>query len=133
MNANISQSELTVLTYLHEHAKGYGRGFQISPEELVEALNIEFSQLVKDASYLESHGLIGVETIQSDEAYIPIGFFLQGLGEDYMRELELQINAQGQAPSGVRRITVKVLGELGKIARDTAVKVLTDLTARHLT
>ena len=113
-NANISEAELTLLTYLHEHAKGYTEEFGI-PAPIAEGdLQVPAQQLGKDLSYLVAHGLAGRKVVtnpgfqrlvhDNTGQLVPLKFimWISGDGENFMRELEAQ-------PGVARRLTTTVL------------------------
>jgi hypothetical protein len=126
MTAHISESELKLLVYLHENVGGYGKNHHVPPPQICRDLGIDLAVLTKDGSYLEEHGLAGIEVVSHKN---PLGLidklsvdavYLTGLGEDYVRALENQ-------PSIGRKLSVKVLGELGKVVTQVAREILTEL------
>jgi hypothetical protein len=126
MTAPISESELKLLVYLHEHVGGYGENHHVAPAQVCRDLEIDEAALKKDGSYLEEHGLAGIEVVPHKNTLGLIdklsvnAVYLTGLGEDYVRNLE-------NKPSIGRTLTVKGLGELGKVVIDVAREVLTEL------
>jgi hypothetical protein len=118
MKANINEDELKLLAYLHEHAEGYTEEFQLTPGEVAEEMQIEFKKFAKDASYLASFGLIGMNTIDNSSldgrSYGFMGMWLTGHGENYMRELE-------QQPGIARKLTVGAVSELWEMGKGTIV------------
>ncbi len=119
MNANINEDELKLLAYLHERAEGYDENFRFEPEPVGSELSIDDRELRKIASYLVSHGLVGMEASRFDNGDVLLhGLWLTGAGEDYVRELEAQ-------PSVSKKITVAVVKEMGNALRTVAVAVLT--------
>jgi hypothetical protein len=123
MSTNISQSELSLLAYFHENANGFGKEFGVSPDKIRQALGTSEDDFVKDVSYLEEHKLVGslhlnLSTMNRAAFYKLGSVWLTGLGENYMRELE---RAQGVG----KRITVKVVKEMGSALERIAIGVLT--------
>lgn len=115
MNANISEEELSLLAYLHEHAKAYGQHGRFGPKEIIDALKFDDTTFVKHVSYLVEHDLIGIKTMdvstmKTGPKHRIIGVWITGTGENFMRELEAQ-------PGIARKITVASLKELGKAER----------------
>ena len=129
MKANINEDELRLLAYLHERAEGYDENFQLDPAIVGKELVLDAPQLAKAASYLASHGLVGMETADtstfSGRSFLFNGLWLTGTGEDYMRELEDQ-------PGVGKKITVAVVREMGSTLRTIAVGVLTELVKRQV-
>ncbi|HEX5243545.1 MAG TPA: hypothetical protein VFW23_09825 [Tepidisphaeraceae bacterium] len=123
MKANISQDELGLMAYLHEKARGFSQGFALDPTEVANALDIPFTQLQKDSSYLAGKGLVGLNEADASSsdgpASILFGLWLTSDGEDFMRELEA-------APGVATRITVAVVKETWSGMREIAVGVLTE-------
>jgi hypothetical protein len=120
MKANINEDELKLLACLRENARGYSDDFQFDPALVQSELNVPEEELVKNASYLASHGLIGLQVAVTRDGCEGIGsLWLTGTGEDYMRELDA-------APGIARKVTVAVVAEMGKTLRDIAVAVLSN-------
>jgi hypothetical protein len=126
LTSNINEGELKLLTYLHEHAAGFGRNFPFDPGDVVKALGLTQEQFQKDLSYLSQHGLTEGHVVEQSQAsgnpprFANPQFWLTGLGEDYMRALE-------KAPSIGRKLTVAVVTELWSTG-----KSLLEATAAHL-
>lgn len=119
MIAHINEDELKLLTYLHEHAKGYGERFGLSDKAAMGAIGMDEPAFKKAYSYLQEHGLAGHRIDTAGTVWIDCGTYITGLGEDYMRELE-------KAPSIARKLTVGALKQLGNVVQDVAVKALTE-------
>ena len=134
MNANISTDELRLLAYLHEHATGYTEQFRFEPQEVCTALEITEEQIKKDTSYLASHGLAGMQVVdfgtrRSPHAFELNSIWLTGDGENYMREIEVQV--EKEEPGMFKKIGVKAVEVGEKIVMAIAVKVLTDKLSGH--
>lgn len=124
MKANISEDELKLLAYLHEHARGFNKHFHIEAKALLADLSLTDDQLKCHSSYLEAHGLAGVTASfvgsLGDQHPIIRGIWITGLGEDYMRELE-------DSPTVSRKLTAGVVTETWGVLKAVAAKVLGDL------
>jgi|GEM_PF-3969867 len=132
MTAHINEDELKLLTYLHEHAKGFTEQFSFAPDELERELGIDEEKLKKDASYLHDHGLARMRTLDKTTyaglSFTLVGVWLTGLGENYMRSLEAQ-------PSIGRKLTVGAVSELWAMGKgaivSTAGQLLSEFARHH--
>jgi hypothetical protein len=127
MSVNLSQSELTLLAYLHDHAGTSGERVRLDPKPITRNLRIGAGQFAEDSACLAGHGLAGVRDFRGpDGNEAPSSrrsaIWLTGKGEDYLRRL-------AAAPGVRRRITVAVVTEMGASLRDIAAEVLTDFIA----
>jgi hypothetical protein len=129
MNANINEDELRVLAFLHETVAGYDENFELDPKAVGKSLALDEQQLAKTASYLASHGLVGMATADTStfngHAFLFTALWLTGKGEDYMRELEAQ-------PGIGKRITVALVRETWNTLRPVAVGLLTAYGSHHI-
>jgi hypothetical protein len=136
MNANINDDELKLLAYLHEHSAGYGSTFPYVPGEIAQAMTVAWELFIKNASYLEEHGLVGLRVLDASStdgpAFIQDRIWLTGDGENYMRELEERLKVEEKQPGPARKITMRVVAETGSVLRSIAVAVLTDFTEKKL-
>lgn len=119
MIAHINEDELKLLTYLHEHAGGYGEKFGLSDKSAMGTIGLDEPAFKKALSYLEEHGLAGHRIDTAGLVWLDYDTYITGLGEDYMRELE-------NAPGIARKLTLRALKQLGNVVLDVAVKVLTE-------
>ena len=134
MNANISTDELKLLAYMHEHATGYTENFSFDAAEVCVELTITEEQFNKDLSYLASHGLAGMSTADAStygelNSFILTGVWLTGDGENYMREVEAQV--EKNEPGKFKKIGMKAVEIGGDLVKAVAIKVLTDKLSRH--
>lgn len=127
---NISKEELAILAYLHEHARGFTEAFPFVPAEVAAAMDRAVDQFLKDASYLEAHGLVGMNVIDASSSdgpsFIHMDMWLTGDGENFVRELE-------QQPGIARRITTKTVGAIYDAGREIVVRVLGDFLSGRVT
>ena len=86
---HISQEELLLLTFLHENSRGYGPQFKMAPSKIVAGLNIDHPQLLRCASYLAEHRLIGLNSYDTsglgdgaEGSFYLSAVYLTGFGED---------------------------------------------------
>lgn len=130
MEAHINQDELRLLTYMHEHAPGFGERYKINPKNVCEGLGIDVDALGRSASFLEEHGLVGMVTYDigrrdNPDDFVLRAIYLTGLGETYMRDLERQ--------SGIgTRLTLAVLSRLEKVAIDAGSKILAEIIVARM-
>lgn len=132
MKSNINEQELTLLTYLHEQAQGFGKEFQQPADAIMAALNLTADQLRKAGSYLQEHGLAGVVVTPvvtfDQEGQVEVeSLWLTGLGEDYLRELEA-------APGVGSKLTVAAISEMWGMGKGVivaaAAKILSEIMVR---
>jgi hypothetical protein len=118
---NISEDELSLLAHLHEYAKGYTAEFPFEVEAATKALGLTEEKLAKDLSYLVGHNLAGWKAFSrrtsAGHSFCLTEFWITGLGEDYMRDLEGQ-------PGVGRRITTKVVKEGWEVIKGAAADLL---------
>jgi hypothetical protein len=114
-----------LLTYLHEHAKGFGRDFWFATETLAEALHLPVGEARKAWSYLEGFGLVGgLPEWASTDGEPPL--YLTSLGESYMREVEERLADQELIERG-KRFGVAALKTGWEIALSVGTSVLSEL------
>jgi hypothetical protein len=112
MDINISADELTLLAYLHEHATGYTPADILTRkpmQDMLTSLNLSLPEFRKQVTFLASFGLVGVSEIvftntMGGGAEIN-GVGITGAGENYIRELEAELEKGNRASSkrSVRR------------------------------
>src|SRR5713101_3018336 len=120
METNINEDELTLLSYLHENAKGYGRRFALDADEVAEQLTWSQDQFCKAASYLAEWDLVVLADDIDDDPMISF-VALAGEGENYMRELEKRLADQTLLGRGKRATLAGITG-LVKTARDAVIQ-----------
>jgi hypothetical protein len=123
MKANITEDELKMLAYLHEHAGGCGERHSMGGAQLCRELGLADKQLSGNLSYLEGHDLAGARVTDASsfngQFFIINSIWLTSNGEDYMRELENQ-------PGVPKKVTLAVVKQMGTAFRDIAIGVLTN-------
>jgi hypothetical protein len=129
MKANINEAELSLLAYLHEHARGFNEHYLSVTKIIQTDLELSDAQLHFQSSYLAAHGLVGVNATfvgsLGDQHPVIRGLWITGLGEDYMRELEA-------APGVGKKLGAGMVREMGAALRTIAVAVLSDFLKRHV-
>jgi hypothetical protein len=89
MSENISQTELSLLVYLHEHSGGAGERIGLDPKPIRRSLRLSMNQFIADAASLTARGFAGVRDLRPDANDVPSSkcsaIWLTGKGEDYLR------------------------------------------------
>lgn len=126
---NISKDELRLLAHLHEHAVGYGEGFNFDSRVLLQALEMDESGFTKTVTYLSAFELVGARISRAGDGAATQSLirwvWLTGHGENFMRELENQ-------PGIGTKITSKTASFLYDTAKGVIVKVLGEFLAGRL-
>jgi hypothetical protein len=135
MTVLISKNEMRLLGYLHEHAKGFDQRSQFKPDIVAQALRISLDQLNRDSSFLASHSLAGVASLDmstfSGVNHKMVGIWLTGDGENLMRHLEQELDSQlegapDQTPGMAKRLTLKASDFVYDTAKAVIVKIVAD-------
>ena len=71
MLANISQAELTLLEYLHEHSGGLCSRIWLDPKPISKSLGISANQLIDNSASLAAHGFAGVRDSRPNANDLP--------------------------------------------------------------
>jgi hypothetical protein len=133
MTINISKSEMRLLGYLHENAKGYDERFMFTPASVSKALGITMDQLQKDSSFLSQHNLAVVKSLDMSTFnginHQMVGLWLTGYGENLMRTVESDLEqeltkAPDYQPSVGVKFTMKAATFLMETAKDITVQVV---------
>jgi hypothetical protein len=97
MVASLSQTELTLLQYLHEHSGGSGERIWLDPKPIARRLRISVTQFAADSASLAALGFAGVRDFRADANDVPSAkrsaIWLTGKGEDYLRLAQYQRRA----------------------------------------
>jgi hypothetical protein len=92
MSASISQSELALLKYLHEHSGQSGERIWLDPKPIIQSLHITMTQLAENSASLGAHGFAGVRDFRPDANNVPSSkcsaIWITRKGEDYLRALQ---------------------------------------------
>ena len=92
MPVNVSQPELTLLQYLHEHAGVSGGRIGLNPRAVMRALRINMTRLTEDAASLAAHGLAGVRFARRGADDLPSStcsaIWVTEKGEAYLKQLQ---------------------------------------------
>jgi len=128
---NIDKGELRLLGYLHANASGYGPGYNFGSKAVMEALNIDDLKFDRQATFLESFNLIGIESVVAEPSTpdepsrIIMSIYLTGHGEDYMRAIEKE-------PSVGRKLTDRIISELWDAGKGPTVLAVAKLLLAEL-
>ena len=89
MSANISQAELTLLQYLHEHSGVSGGRIGLDPKPITRELRISMTQLAEHSAALAAHGFAGVRHTRPGADEVPSStcsaIWVTSKGQDYLR------------------------------------------------
>ncbi len=140
MTIQISKDEMRLLAYLHEHAQGFDDRFAFHPAKIATDLGITKPQLQRDSSFLSSHGLTGVRSLNMTTfnavTHSLSDIWLTGHGENLMRTLENQMEEQllnyTEEPSAAGRITLKVMSFLWDKSQDIVVGIVSQYIGNHI-
>jgi hypothetical protein len=121
IHGNISETEMQILAYLHEHAAGYDDNYPFDCDTIKRELAMDDVTFRRAVSFLDQWRLVGLrgEKVRNSQAH---NFLLgqiwpTGLGENYVRDVE-------ESPNVGRRITVTVVKEAWGIIKPVAIGVL---------
>jgi hypothetical protein len=88
MWTDISQEELTLLTYLHEHSGLRGGRIGLDPKAIKRELRISAARLAMDSASLAAHGFAGVRHVRTGPDERPSStcsaIWVTIKGEDYL-------------------------------------------------
>ena len=86
---NMSQSELVLLEYLHEHSGGSGERISLDPKPITRSLRISVSRFVEDSASLVAHSFAGIRSVEPDAKDVPSSkcsaIWITKKGEDFLR------------------------------------------------
>jgi hypothetical protein len=89
MSPTISQAELTLLQYLHQHAGISGGRIGLDPKAIRRDLRINMPRLAEDSASLAAHGFAGVRHTRPGADDVPSStcsaIWVTSKGEDYLR------------------------------------------------
>ena len=91
MLANITESELTLLRYLHVHSGGSGERISLDPRPIVRSLRMSMEEFARSAASLAALGLAGVRNFRPDSNDVPSprcsAIWLTRSGEDFLKRM----------------------------------------------
>jgi hypothetical protein len=128
MDVCINEEELTLLSYLHEKAEGYGEPFYFDTSPVGPEVGLDGQAMNKAVSYLGGWGLVAVTG--THELGI-LQFCFTSKGEDYMRHLDAAAE-EAKVLAQSKKLTWEAVKGLAKATRDGLVKVAGELLAKYL-
>ena len=94
MWTDISQAQLALLRYLHEHAGARGSRIGLDPKPIRRELGLSESRLAEDSASLAALGLAGVRHARTGPEERPSSvcsaIWVTSKGEDYLKRLRLE-------------------------------------------